>query len=653
MTEDARIPNRFTRRRFLQIAGVTGVAVTATGFGGYAAAQTPVSIGSYQQAPMLDEQDLPPVAERIPVTPMVVEPHESIGRYGGEWRTGMVGGADGAWLEKIVGNDNLVRWNAEWTEIIPNVAESFEMSDDARSCTFTLREGHRWSDGEPFTTEDIRFYYEDLYLNEEFTLSPGVNPWTLEIQDEQTFTVTFTDPEGLFLQNIASPNGLNWTRYPAHYLKQFHPTYNTDTLDQLLEENGAADWLELFAFKGGQAAGTQVSATYTNPELPRLHAWKLVQPYGEGTQVTFERNPYYFKVDPEGNQLPYIDKVRFDIFQNNEVLLLKASNGEIDYHGRHINTNTNKPVLAENRETGDYDFYELIQSQMNTAVFSVNQTHKNPELREVFANKDFRLGLSHSINRQEIIDVVFIGQGEPWHLAPRQETPFYSESLAKLGTEFNTDLANEFLDKVLPEKDSSGARLLPSGEKLTLVLEVTGDQDPAFVDCANMVGQYWTDVGVTTQVKPEDRSLMYQRKEANEHDCCVWWGDGGLNDAILDPRWYIPTTTESNYGVPWAYWYLKTAAPSAEAEEPPAPIKEGLALYDALQDTGDPAEQQELMSQILAMAEEQFHAIGISLPAPGYGIRKNYMRNVPASTFQAYLYPTPSPTNTHTFWFDV
>jgi len=653
MSIASRFQQRTSRRRFLQVAGVTGFTVAASGRGGYAVAQTPTTISSYQQAPSLDGQDLPPVAERLPQNPMVVTPLESIGRYGGLWRTGMVGGADAAWLEKIVGNDNLVRWTAEWDEIIPNVAESFEVSDDARSFTFTLRAGHRWSDGEPFTTEDIRFYAESIYRNPELTLGLGINPWTVEIVDELTFTIVHENPEGLFLQNQASPNGTQWTRYPAHYLKQFHVDYNTENLDQLIEENGAADWVELFQMKGGQVPGTPVNAQWTNAALPRLHAWKIDTEYGEGTQVTFSRNPYYFKVDPEGNQLPYIDEVRFDIFQNNEVLLLRATSGEIDFHARHINTNTNKPVLAENREAGNYDFFELTQSLMNTAVFSLNQTHKDEAKRAVFANHDFRLGLSHAINRQEIIDVIFIGQGEPWHLAPRVETPFYTESLAKLGTEFDIDRANELLDTVLPEKGGDGMRLLPTGETLVVVIEVTGDQDPAFVDCANMVATYWNAVGVSTQVNPVDRSLLYTRKETNDHDCVVWWGDGGLNDAILDPRWYIPINTESNYGIPWAYWYTGSEAPNAEPVEPPAQVQEALAIYDELKNTGDPAAQQELMAQILAIAEEQFYAIGISLPAPGYGIRKNSVRNVPAVMFQAYLYPTPAPTNTTTYWFDV
>ncbi len=635
MSDSSRFRQPVSRRRFLQVAGATGFTVAATATGGYAVAQTPAATGEYSQAPVLDALDLPPIAERLPENPMVVEPIESIGRYGGLWRTGMIGGQDTTWMEKIVGSEYLVRWNAGWSEILPNAAESYEMSDDARSFTFTLRKGLRWSDGEPVTTEDVRFFAEDFEANEELTPGAPTNPWTVEILDEQTFTVTFEQANGLFLQETASPRGLGWLRYPAHYLKQFHKDHNTENLDQLIQENGAADWVELFQMKGAQVPGTPTNAQWLNPELPRLHAWKLDIPYGESTQVTFSRNPYYFKVDPEGNQLPYIDDVRFEVFQDNEVLLLRASNGEIDFHARHITTNANKPVLAENRETGDYDFFELTQSLMNTAVFSLNQTHKNEAMREVFANRDFRLGLSHAINRQEIIDVVYVGQGEPWHLAPRVETPFYNETLAKLGTEYDIDRANELLDGVLPDKDGSGMRLLPSGEQLIVIIEVSGDTDPAYVDTANMVTTYWNAVGVNTQVKPEDRSLLYSRKEANEHDCVVWQGDGGLNDAMLDPRWYIPFQEEANYGVPWAYWYQGFTSADAEPIEPPEDIKAALALYDELKATGDPAAQNELMAQILTAAEDLFVAIGISLPGPGYGIRKNYVRNVPEVTYNA------------------
>src|SRR5690606_8038430 len=135
--------------------------------------------------------------------------------------------------------------------------------------------------------------------------------------------------------------------------------------------------------KGDGIPGTPYDARWANPELPRLHAWRLVEPYGEGTRVRFERNPYYWKVDTNGQQLPYIDEVVFDVLEDPEVLLLRAANGEIDMHARHITTDANKPVLAESRESGGYEFFDIVPSSMNTTIFALNQTHKNEQLREI------------------------------------------------------------------------------------------------------------------------------------------------------------------------------------------------------------------------------------------------------------------------------
>lgn len=647
--------NFYSRRRFLSVAGATGFLVAASGRGGYAVAQTPVAsavVGDYKQAPMLDDQDLPPVGERVPEVPLVVEPVEQVGAYGGTWRSALVGGADFAWLDRTVGYENLVRWDPAWQEILPNVAESFEGSDDAKEFTFTLRKGHKWSDGEPFTSEDMRFYVEDVLHNTQLTASPGSNPPSIEVTDEQTFTIRFEKPEGLFLQSLAAVGGNAWTLHPSHYLKQFHEDYAED-IDQLIADEGVADWVELYQLKGSTPAGTPGHAVWTNPDFPRVMGWKLVEPYtGSATQMTFERNPYYFKVDPEGNQLPYIDTVRYSIIQDAEVMLLNTSAGEIDFHARNINTNTNKPVLAENRERGEYDFFDMIPSSMNTCVISLNQTHKDEAMREIFANKDFRVGLSYAINRQEIIDVVFIGQGEPWHLAPRQETPYFRESLAKAHIEFNVDTANEYLDKVLPDRDGDGMRVRPDGEAFSFVIEVSGDQDPAVVDAANLVQQQWSEVGVNCQISPVDRSLLYTRKSANEHDAVVWKGDGGLNDAMQEARYYIPVSDESNYGVAWAVWYNEAANVEAEPIEPPERVKEALALYDEIKATGDPQAQYDLFAQILEIAEEQFYAIGVSLPAMGYGIKKNNFKNVPAEMFDAYLWPSPGPTNPEQYYLE-
>lgn len=634
----------------------SGAAMPAASSPTSAAAAAP---GKYKEASALADMvksgKLPPIEQRLPKNPLVVKPVEKVGKYGGTWRTALVGGSDTAWLIRTIGYENLLRWDPEWKDVVPNVAESVTPSVDAKEFTVKLREGMKWSDGQPYNADDIVFYIEDIDKNKELTTSRGTNPPEVQKIDDYTFKLTYQKPNGLFLPNTANVGGDAWTRYPAHYLKQFHKKYaDPAKLDQLIKDNKAEDWVKLFRLKGQGIPGTPYDARWQNPALPTLFGWKIVDPYGEGTRVTAERNPFYFKVDSEGNQLPYIDKVNYDVLQDPQVLLLKASNGEIDMHERHINTDQNKAVLADNRQKGNYHFFDEVPSSMNTNIIALNLTHKDPALRQIFQNKDFRIGLSYAINRQEIIDTVYVSQGEPWQSSPRKTTPYYNEKLAKQFTEFDITKANAALDKVLPKKDGQGFRLRSDGQRLTFTMEVTASGVTATtVDAMKLVQGYWQKVGIDVQLKPEDRSLFYTRKNANEHDCVVWGGDGGGSDALTETRWFFPSSNESNYAEAWFTWYAQPSNPLTPAEEPPAATKKQMELYrNDLQGTGDRNKQRDIFNQILDIAAEEFYVIGISLPGDGYGIVKNTFHNVPQSLPGAWLYPSPAPTNPCQYWME-
>lgn len=619
-----------------------------------------------KEAPMLAEMvaagTLPPLEERLPVNPLVVQPTESLGQYGGTWRSGLRGGQDNAWLLRTIGYDYLVRWSPDWSEVIPNLAESFEASADATEFTFKLREGVKWSDGVPFTADDIMFWYEALIMNDEYTaINPVGSPWvspisktkvTVEKIDDYTVKFVFAEPFGLFLQILATPSGPAPTRHPAHYCSQFHAAY-TEDLDALIAENQATDWVNLYGLKCGGVPGTPYEALWYNADMPTLYAWDIVTPYGGNTtQVVAERNPYYWKVDPEGNQLPYIDRFVAEIGEDVQVLVLRALNGEIDFQDRHIATLDNKAVFADNMAAGDYSFFDTIPSSMNQVAIALNLNHKDPAKREIYQNKDFRIALSHAINRQEIIDVVFVGQGEPYQLAPRPTSPFYNERLAKQYTEYDPALANEILDGLFPEKNSDGFRLGPDGNPVLVDVQVTA-VNTSQVDTMELVEGYWEAVGIQTNINSIDRSLFYSRKDANEHDVAIWGGDGGL-DVILEPRWYFPYSGESLFAEAWKEWYNNpSGAGSLTApEEPPADVKAQMDLYDQIKASGDPAQQAELMGQLLEMAADQFYAIGIALPAPGYGIVKNTFNNVPSPHPGSWLYPNPGPTNPEQYWIE-
>lgn len=612
----------------------------------------------YHEAPQLAEQvaagTLPAVADRLPANPRVVEPL-SIGQYGGTWRMGTRGGGDEVIYIRTVGYTNLVRWNVEWTEVIPDVAESFEVNDEGTVFTFHLREGQKWSDGAPFTSADILFLINDIYLNPELHPSPpawlvsGGEPVTAEAPDDLTVTFSFAAPAGLFLQTLAIPHQQYLVGQPKHYLEQFHASYvSADDLAAKVTEAGVESWGDLFSQKGGWVAGHPVTL-WNNAELPTLNPWMTVSALGpDATQVRLVRNPYYYVVDTEGNQLPYIDEVVYNVGADVETLVLQALNGEIDMQDRHIATNNNKAVFFENMEAGDYHFYETVPSSSNVMVIALNLTNQDPVKREIYNNKDFRIGLSYAIDRQEIIDVVYVGQGEPYQAAPRPQSPLYNEQLAKQYTEFDTVQANEYLDKVLPDKDAEGFRLLPSGERLVIQMEAIPTLFPEWTDVLELLEGYWADVGVDMELIVEDRTLFYERKAANQQDANIWGGDGGL-EVILEPRWYFPFSNESLFGEAWQYWYNN---PSSEfAEEPPAIVKQQMDLYTQLKATADAEGQNELMRQILQIAADEFYAIGVALPANGYGIVRNNMHNVPDTILQAYLYPSPAPTNPFTYYF--
>jgi peptide/nickel transport system substrate-binding protein len=416
----------------------------------------------------------------------------------------------------------------------------------------------------------------------------------------------------------------------------------------MVTEAGIEAWTDLFNQKGGSVAG-RPNTLWSNAELPTINPWMVQNPLSaEATQVRLVRNPYFYAVDTAGNQLPYINALAYNVGQDVETLVLQALNGEIAMQDRHIATNVNRAVFFDNQEAGDYKFYQTVPSSSNVMVISLNLTHLDVEKREIYQNLDFRIGLSHAINRQEIIDVVYVGQGEPYQAAPRPQSPLYNERLAKQYTDFDPDLANEHLDKVLPEKDGDGFRLMPNGERLVIQMEVIATLFPEWPEVLELIEGYWADVGVDMELVVEDRTLFYDRKAANQHDAAIWGGDGGL-EVILEPRWYFPNGNESNYGEAWQYWYNN---PNDErAEEPPALVKQQMDLYIQLRATADPEGQNDLMNQILDIAADQFYAIGISLPANGYGIVRNNMGNVPDTILNAYLYPSPGPTNTFTYYF--
>lgn len=597
--------------------------------------------GKGKEAPMLAEMvergELPPVEERLPDEPMVVEPVDRVGVYGGEWNTAMLGPADAWFAQRATGYENLVRWQPEVSsfsaeETIPNVVESWESNDEGTEYTFSLRQGVKWSDGEPFTADDVVFAQQDFYNNEEL-IPARLYEATAEKVDDYTVRFLFEEPDALFItRQLATPLALFLTSTPRHYMEQFHKEYNPD-VQSLVEKEGASDWVTLFENKHNI---TQ------NSELPVINPWVIKTPVGEGNRVVLERNPYYWKVDPDGSQLPYIDRLILDVVSEEEIMITKTLNGEMDMHFRHFNVPRNKPVLAQNRDRGNYKFFDLLPSSMNTVILALNLAHQDATKREIYQNRDFRIGLSHAIDRQEIIDVVYQGQGEPWQAAPRPESPYHNEEFAKQYTEYSVEQANQALDRAgYTERGGNNIRLGPDGNPIVVTVEFTTEIVPEFPDVLELIQGFWREVGIEMNIKNENRSLFYERKAANQHDAGLWKGDGGL-EVVLEPRWYFPHSGESIYAVPWAEWFSSNRE---SGQEPPEPARQQIELYYQLQEATDSNTKADIMGQILQIAQEQFWVMGINLPPSDYGIVKNNFHNVLGGMPDAYLYPTPGPTN--------
>ncbi len=643
----------------MRSSGITRPKISGllAAFGALCLGTTAALAVEYKQAPMLDELvkagTLPPVAERLPKDPRIVTPVEKVGKYGGTWRSGMVGGSDRNWLFRMAGYEPLLAWDREWSgKVIPNLAAEITNSADAKEYTIKLRDGLKWSDGKPFTSDDIGFFINDIAGNKEL-LANGVD-WLMsggeagkfEKIDDKTFKITFKEPYGVFPQKLASVYGVQMTMMAKHYCSQFQPTYNKDGLDALIKEAGVANWTELFIKKC--AVDTEANERWQNPDRPTMEPWVIKDPYiGGATLVTLKRNPYYFKVDPEGNQLPYIDDLSVSVNADKQTLVLKVVNGEIDYQDRHVNANANRAVFADAAEKAQIHLSDGPNADMNTTIISFNLTHKDPVKHEIFNNKDFRIGLSYAIDRQAIIDAAFVGQGEPWQAAPRKESPYYNERLAKQYTEYDVAKANEHLDKAFPKKDSEGFRLGPDGKRITfniMVIPALGD----FLDSTQLTAQYWQAVGVDAKVQTVDRTLFYDRKDANEHDAAVFLGSGGMGDALFEPTFYFPFWNETLFAVPWGNWY---ASGGKAGEEPSAAAKKQMDLYRDILRSADVAKQNELMQQLLNIAADEFYAIGINSPGPLFAAVKNNLHNVYPRPF-AWTYPSPVASNTEQYYFD-
>ncbi len=630
------------------LKGFAGAAALA-GMGGNALAQQ--SREAPALAKLVSEGKLPALAQRLPSAPLVIQA-EKVGVYGGALRRGLRGSADHNGILRMVGNQGLVRWNLAFTEVLPCVAARWDVNANSTEFTFHLRAGMKWSDGKPFGADDIVFSIEDCAKNAELYKSvPGTlmianKPVVVTKVNDSTVKFTFATPYALFLEQLATPLGQYPTLFAKHYASQFHPKYNPNVAAQAKAAN-MSDWAAYFRSKNGDI---EIPARWGNTEKPVIDPWVVTEAYSGGvTRVVMERNPYFWQVDQTGQQLPYIDRLNFSIAQDVESLMLDALSGKLDIQERHIDSLQNKPTLSQNMQKGGYRLIELVNAQSQQVQIYLNMTHKDAKMREMFANKAFRQALSLGINRKEIIELVYLGQSEPFQTGPRPSHPWYNEKLARQFTNHDPKQANDILDRIgYNRRDAQKMRLRPDGQKVFFSIDVIPTLNPDAVDSLELVKRHWADIGVDIKVNTIERALYYTRGDSNEHDAATWPGPGGL-DPMLDARDYFAQHPQgSRYAIPWTQWF---ASGGKDGQEPPESQKQRKKLFDDALATSDLKKRGELMKNVFDLCAEAFETVGICLAVNTFGIARNNLQNVPRSYPNAWSWPNPAPALPQQFFF--
>ena len=582
---------------------------------------------SPQQAPMLkamiETGELPPLEERMPTNPLVVEPLEEVGQYGGTWRRANTG----PWgISARIGGDPLVTYDRDETTVIANLASEWEVSDGGKTYTFHLREGAKWSDGQPLTVDDIMFWYEDRLLNKELTpsfpmwLSPGGEPGVIEKIDDFTVRFRFAAPYGLIFDQLCF-RGIEAVRYPKHYMKQFHVNYaDQKELDAMVSKAGFEQWFQLF--------GNKSTAT-DNADIPVDTPWSLTTQ--DWTTTAFSgRNPYYWKVDTAGNQLPYIDKVFYFCVEDAEIVALHCLAGEIDMQAFKTGFN-NYPLYMENAEKGNYEVRIWSYGTTVTSMH-VNQAKQYDEgdeaakeQRELLRNRDFRSALSRAIDRDDLNELLFFGKaGDVLNLYPESVK---SDPEIQGLFEYDPEGSNAILDSLgLDKRDAEGMRLLPGGDRLELGMSGS-TMYTLHRDVSEVVAGYWRNVGIRATGDWMASELWGPLRDQGKYDIIPYdseYVDGNLH-WLTYPRSYFPVESSTYWAVWWGMYYTSDGK---RGEEPTGDGKKLVEIYEQVVTETDFEKRKLLEDEAFRICAWNLWPVNTLGTRPESCIVKNNLKNV-------------------------
>jgi peptide/nickel transport system substrate-binding protein len=620
----------FSRGRLLALVGLLALA------GGraeaevvrYEAPEAP-RVAALKETPSLaaalEAGKLPPIAERLPAVPRVsVSGRElSIGKHGGDIRMLVTRDKDVRMLI-VYGYARLVGYD-EKLEIVPDILEWMEV-EDGRSFTLKLREGHRWSDGAPFTAEDFRYFWEDVANNKE--LSPVGPEITLRVDDElpsfevidkTTVRYTWSTPNPFLIPAMAGARPLELF-VPSHYLKQFHSKYgDADKIAAAVKAAGARNWAQLH---------NRIGNTYnsTDPNLPTLQPWNNTTA-APSTRFVGQRNPYYHRIDAAGQQLPYADRFLLDVV-GGSLVPAKTAAGEADLQARGLNF-SDYTFLKANEERSKYHVRLWKTVRGSHLALYPNLNASDPVWRKLNRDARFRQALSLGINRSEINQVIYYGLCLEANNLVLPQSPLYKESFGETWIGFAPDKANALLDEIgLTERDSEGVRLLPDGRPLEIIVETAGENTEE-VDVLELIRDSWLQIGVKLFIKPSQREVLRNRIFAGETMMAMWFGsENGIPTPYSSPEEFVPIHQQS---FQWPKWgqYAETNGTSGEPVDMAEP-KRLLELYDQWTAATSHAQKVAAWDEILAIHAQQVYSIGLIAQVPQPVVVSNALRNVPA-----------------------
>ena len=617
------------------------------------AALTGRAVPAFREPPLLAERvargELPPVADRLPDNPLVLVPWEEIGSYGGTLRyaaTGFVGDTYLRYFNETQlleikpepGTSPIVQYiNAT---LQPGVLEYWKQEEGARAFTFRIRRGLKWSDGTPVTTEDVRFCIEDVVLDRELYPVPqewaawGGEPVKLEILDRYTFRFEFARPAGVFLQRLAQWRWW-WFMLPSHHLKRFHRKYaGIDSLLPRMREMGfpePEDWPRWFTYVHARRWGVE---EFVPGKVPDVESYPTLDPWLHAAQpnpgdLVLERNPYYYKIDPEGNQLPYIDRLARTYVSDIQMKNLKIISGETDLQFQWMRL-SDFPLLKRNEEAGGYHAVIMRTDQEFRLIYPFNYHTKDPVWNDIIGDVRFRRALSLAFNRQEMNEVLWLGAGRPSQLAPPRDSRWYDPAFAGAYAEYDLERAHRLLDEMgLRWDEERRFRLRPDGERLTLILHYPSEQTE-WGNGAEMAQEYWSALGIDVIVKSS--GLLDQLREANGHQAIVWCGNG----AVPTDRSFICGFTHTPL---WHKWFVTNGADGVE----PAPwAREVLDSCDRMFAAPTAGERDAAAGEVFRLLSEHLYVLSTVSEAPVPFVYSKRLGNISVARQRGYYETTAS-----------